>query len=694
MNWRQAIRFSSIGFAAQIIQVVFIRELLNIFYGAEPAVAITLGEWLIFVGIGSAVGALLTKRFEPNRLFAIAAFICSFSALTAVVGIRHVRTILSIETGDYAAFIHLTYCAGVFLALPCLSIGAMFSIAGKIAGYERVYSFESLGAAASGIITALLFGEFFNSFFLAALAIGALVAGTNRSVLQIPAAIGCIILLAISGKLNDETQKQYWKSFNEKFKLVKSVESPYGTITVLEYQGQYSMYQGGHLLYSLPDRGECAPLAHIIMAQNPDAKRVALIGGGISGFLKELVKYDCEIDYVELDPKLVEVSKEFANPADAAALSNPHVHFHSVDARSFLQEKYDIVICMAGEPWNAASNRFYTEDFLRAQTDFLAIGPVSSHSIYAWDVILERNGILLATLKKRFSNCAALPGSSTIFLASNSTLTLDESEIMSRLHKKLGAAVYDLNINPMLRKFDLDKTKFELETQTAYNPLEDKPLAPKEMSTNTDDRPVAYALSSRMWMMLTKDALTGTYDWLIKIPFWAWCVTLGFAVFAGIWIPHARLPALAFSYGFWSMAASVIVLVTFQYACGVLYRDIGLLFAAFMLGAFCATAFEKAWWFGIAFAPALIFPGYFAFMLFSFSVGAFSGFAYRSMCQPGLNASAAYTFDIIGGALAAFITAPVLIPILGIRDTFALATILVLAAWVGIILRLLVLAKK
>lgn len=54
-------------------------------------------------------------------------------------------------------------------------------------------------------------------------------------------------------------------------------------------------------------------LAHLPLCSHPNPKRIALIGGGDGGVLREVCRHESVevIDHCELDPMVCEVSKKF-----------------------------------------------------------------------------------------------------------------------------------------------------------------------------------------------------------------------------------------------------------------------------------------------------------------------------------------------------------------------------------------------
>lgn len=56
----------TVGFTANLIQIVFIRELISLFYGNELSVGLMFTIWLLFTAAGSGI---LIKFMPAERLF-------------------------------------------------------------------------------------------------------------------------------------------------------------------------------------------------------------------------------------------------------------------------------------------------------------------------------------------------------------------------------------------------------------------------------------------------------------------------------------------------------------------------------------------------------------------------------------------------------------------------------------------------
>ena len=106
-------------------------------------------------------------------------------------------------------------------------------------------------------------------------------------------------------------------------------------------------------------------ITHVAMASNPDIKNVLVIGAGDGGTVRELTRYDSieNIDMVEIDQRVVEVSREFL-PVTACRLDDPRVHIFYDDGLRFVRRKegtYDLIIVDSTDPFGPGEGLFTSE---------------------------------------------------------------------------------------------------------------------------------------------------------------------------------------------------------------------------------------------------------------------------------------------------------------------------------------------
>ena len=99
------------------------------------------------------------------------------------------------------------------------------------------------------------------------------------------------------------------------------------------------------------------------MAQRPEARRVLLVSGGVSGTAREVLKYGVEaVDYVELDPRDPRGGRRFL-PESLARSADPRHQRPTAGYVKQTAERYDVVILDVPDPSTSQINRFYTREF-------------------------------------------------------------------------------------------------------------------------------------------------------------------------------------------------------------------------------------------------------------------------------------------------------------------------------------------
>ncbi len=108
-------------------------------------------------------------------------------------------------------------------------------------------------------------------------------------------------------------------------------------------------------------------LIHPAFMMHSSPKDVLLIGGGDGGSLEEICKYRevKSITMVELDKKVVEVSKKYLGSICKEAFYDPRLRLFFQDGRKFLEDtssKYDIIVLDLTDPLEP-SKFLYTKEF-------------------------------------------------------------------------------------------------------------------------------------------------------------------------------------------------------------------------------------------------------------------------------------------------------------------------------------------
>jgi spermidine synthase len=166
--------------------------------------------------------------------------------------------------------------------------------------------------------------------------------------------------------LPGEPQKSTWGfliekeifSGKSKFQKIEIFENEeYGRILVLDGEVQLST-KFEYIYHEM--------LVHPAMLYHKDPKRVLIVGGGDGGVLREVVKYPVnEIFLVDIDKKIIEVSKKYLPSVSAGAFEDKRLKIFNEDAFKFLdkyQSFFDVIIDDLTDP-KGPSVRLWGKNF-------------------------------------------------------------------------------------------------------------------------------------------------------------------------------------------------------------------------------------------------------------------------------------------------------------------------------------------
>ena len=405
MNKLKDILYINYGIIVITVQVIIIRELLIIFGGNELSVGITLCSWLFSTAAGSYVFSKITiaeKRIIPS--VSVLFILLTVIAPAMIFLIRLTKSLMHLQTGELVGIFSIGAVSFVMLFPFCFLSGALFPALSKLNKYlsdkdapqsvSRVFVFEGAGALIGGILLNFILLHHLSAFricFIVSLLclISSLYAiSINRKflfsisgILIIPLSI--LFLLPLYSKLETISLQYQWNGYT----VLQSENTIYGQIVVLQESLQNSIYQNGLILFSSSDIMSAEESVHLALLQHPEPKNILLIGGGISGGIKQALKHKSitNVDYVEIDPKVIELGKKYLPEDDLPGISEKNVSIFNTDGRLFIKrckKKYDCIISNIPDPHNAQLNRFYTVEFFSEISRILNNGGIFSLSVY------------------------------------------------------------------------------------------------------------------------------------------------------------------------------------------------------------------------------------------------------------------------------------------------------------------------
>jgi len=604
-----------IGFTAMSAQIVIMREFLIVFYGNEISIGFILGSWLMWGALGSwSLAGFADRAKSKLDLFSVSQLVLSCLLVLSVLAVRSVKFYFRLAPGEIAGFIPMAISSFIILAPMCMLMGFMFSLGCRIyqtkpaemaSNIGKAYAWESAGALLGGGLLSFVFIHLLDSItivvilgllnILAALCLQLKV--KTRKISALLAAILLFILIAdclflFSGKwgsLDEYSRKRQWRGYD----FLEDKNSIYGNIMVTKMGNQYSFFDNGLHLYSVPDKLACEQAVHFVMLEHSNPRDLLLVGGGAGGLIGEMLKYPIRsVDYLELDPVIIEMAEKYLPVEEYAPLRSAKVSIYNLDGRFFIkstQRKYDCVITHLGDPYTAQLNRFYTVEFFREVKNVLNEGGIFSFALSSSEsyISFELGEYLSSVyfgLKEVFRDVLVIPGDTAYFLASDKagTLTRDYNILMDRAREK------SLNLKYVREYYLFSKLSPQLMAYT-----EGALLQRRQVKLNHDFRPSAYYYNMTLWAKrlggpVFEEMLEAFSFSRVLIAVSGICVLIILTGLFGIrknknFYKQASLMALMCA-GFSAMAIQIIILLTFQIIYGYVFYKIGILLTVFMAG--------------------------------------------------------------------------------------------------------------
>ena len=605
-------------------QIVLMRELIVVFNGNEISLGMMLATWLLWTAAGSSLGSrFVLGRINPRMAVAALECLLGVSLLPTVWAVRASKTFFQTVPGELVGPVPMLLMSLICLSVFCILSGYLFVVATRMYaqtyaqtsaqthGQERgvslwvasssAYLFEAAGSALGGILASVVLLRFLESFQIATVVAllnlcmaATLLLGAGRKRVLAVALIGiCLavpLLIYVAPSLARSSQARLWRGFH----LLESRNSIYGNLAVIETGNIRSIYDNGVILANVPDEAAAEEAVHYALLEHPAPRKILLIGGGANGSVVQVLKHPTveRVDYVELDPTLIDMARQFF-PAQAAPFgTDPRVHIHYADGRLYLKtsrDQFDVIILDLPDPQTAQLNRFYTAEFFRSASEHLAPGGLLALQLRASEDYIspERAEFLRCiqrTLREVFPYVLAIPGESVhLFGALRPRLLSDDPQLLiARLKARNLQTLY-------VREYFIPFRMMPDRMAQVRELLQPLPATP----VNRDFEPIAYYFDIVLWSTQFKLGYSRWFQAAVHIAFTrivegALAILLGVAILLAS-VPRARRARASAAYcmaatGFTLMALQIFLLLGFQSVYGYVYHQLAILIAMFMAG--------------------------------------------------------------------------------------------------------------
>lgn len=628
------------GATAIVGQILLLRECLIVVAGNELFIALFFGCWFLGIAAGAAIGAFL----RPSRdwlAFLVPAFLLFQVALLPILmlAVRGVRARWGIEAHALMPLgsilrmtvIHLcpfSFLTGLTFPMLCRMIAAIGSGEGRSIG--TVYAVESLGSLIGGAATTFILTAWLEPL-TGAWILGALTAANffwfcrrhaarGRRFAAVLSAILAVAFLIVLITPLRPTIERYGASlrhraYGPQFEWLEERYTPYQHLALVRLGDQYSLLSNGRFISSFPDPNATSATVHLLMSQSEQPRRVLLIGGEPSWIRSLLLYPGVEIDYVEIDPQVLDLVRPYLDAAHQRALADPRVHIFHEDARHFVRRRaaevkrgkaapYDVVLSITPDPSTAALNRFYTVDYFREARRLLRpsgvlVTSISSGVNYFSRDLLDYVGSVYASLSDAFSHVLATPGTRAFLFATDQDdrLTSGIETLMGRFNRR---GISDGDFSPLFffEAYQTDQLDFVNQSLRESR---------GKAHANRDAEPITYLYHLRLWRQFSGAKSPGpirTFEApsiraVIEVGLIVIVLILLFGLARFLQLPGRFAFPIAILVlaliGMTGMASSIILLLLFQNYHGSLYQDVGLLVALFMAGLTLGALIGNRW---------------------------------------------------------------------------------------------------
>ena len=598
-----------IGINALLAQVLLIRELLVNFSGNELSMGIMFATWLIAGGLAGVIIAprLVDRRHRPlDMLYILVMAISVITPLSFFLS-RVIRVLLGLPLYIMLSPIQILFISTILLCLVSALLSLAFVTcckaltisAGQTDRSGLAYALETLGATSAGIIFTLLLVRHMSPVQILSLLTGLnlllilWISLIQRRWIYTSAALIMIysILIAAGIPLRIDNISRSLQWYPQHLRAYK--DSPYGNISITGSADSYNVYENGTLLFTSQDDAFNEELIHLIMLQHPDPEDVLLIGNGIGGAIRQILKHEPDsLTYLELDPSLIDTAKSFISGQDRDALLDNRVTIINEDGYFFVrrtEKKFDLVILNLPDPTTLLLNRFYTREFYDLVSRSLGKSGMFATKVSSKESILSReqalyNSCVLKTLRSVFTYVEMIPGDNIIFIASDSSSIEDNNPqiLIDRLMRRNIKTEFLTRYHITDRYYPRTISYFK-ETMERYI---------DSVSINTQLYPVCFYYDMVLWQTLFHPRAAGFMNSLIHIDMTditRWILIL---LLLGLLIVKSGKHYAGFSVtaaitltGMTAMMTEIALLLVFQSAYGYVYEKVGLFISLFMLGA-------------------------------------------------------------------------------------------------------------
>jgi spermidine synthase len=675
------------GFSSTAIQLILIREIMNVSGGYELVAGIFLGSWLIASSIGSAAGG--KSSMNDIRRINLAFALSPLLSVTLLILLKRIF----LSTGETPTVMESIIMTFLILLPFCLVSGFTFvkliSFSRKVNKSDpgKSFSIETIGGIIAGLFISFISQGRFNNYklllliILFTLAFSILTFYITRKTTRL--IVNAAFTITIAFILISDPDIFFRQLLLNGISVTETKDTHYGNITKGVYGGEESVYYNHRLLAYSDDAIEREEDIHYALLQREKSESVILISGDLNSRLPEIEKYGVKrILCLEQDPELIKtVMQDLRNVSMNVTIENR-------DAFKYFKgegESADAVILLLPPPSTLSLNRYYTTEFFNEIKGRLKSGGIFMCSPGPGDNYLNKESTdlyssVFNSLTGVFKYVKPVVGNKLYFIASDDEISLS----FCRLTREKG--IINSYVGPDYLSDDLIQAKSE-EVLTSLD---------KNIKQNRKAFPVA---------CFYYQSYTFSKEIGEKIPVII-LMTIAFAF--PVFIIRRRFILMYYSAS--ALAGfEIIILITLQLAAGNMYQLTGLVIASLMAGLAAGTGIDTRFTGkSLTRTGAMIIIIYFilfalvynnllslkstsaatVFIILSTLIPAYiTGYIFRELATNENKESIpamVYSADLAGSAFGFILISVIMIPAMGIKaSVFFLAVLILTGILVG-----------
>ncbi len=680
-----------LGVLATGSQVLLLREMISSLQGDELFIGTAFFGWLLWTALGAYFGAKARWQFSIYKLFALAALL-----LPTVIVATRLST--SIITGTIGELIPFSYAAllSFILTLPSAFVcGWLFSAivrreGNDAAGILRIYFSEGVGAFAAGALVSLLTTSGISTLstagglsclMLAVTLMGSRIPELTQQIGAVAGVTAAIVFIILGPGIDRSIDRFKYRHYT----VSSSFDTPYSHQTILGSGGEIVLLTDNTVERVQNDVQSAENILLPPLAYVNDARDM-LIFGQVDMTLWKIMD-----SIKNLSIKAVDTRKPLVLRMDIIGAKNKsfqHIQDDpAVYLRSAVSGTFDIIVIPLDEGGSYRGLRLMTSSTLADIRRVLKPhGVLQLITNFDTDRYISQDderllSIIRATLAAVFPRVIIWPGSSTLFLAGDTTLPLlPPDSIAARLDRLEYRSQFldEGYLSDRLNSLQLQRIDSAASIPREANTVEKPTLAGLQIARRSS----AFSIDRWVSKLNSRPLIWGVTMICLAM------LLVGLSV-AG---RKGRWPAIAlyFAAGLISLNLELVSFYVYQSSAGILYSQLSMLIGTFMLGLAIGTRASTGiqWRFlapgtlAIFTVTTLLFlatclkvPSGLTLlyhMVFQFIVAFCTGALFVAATRQYYGESAGpggfgYAIELAGSALSALITMPLLLPSIGLR---------------------------